>query len=193
MPSKRCATLARRGGNCSSPAVTNRMAWQSRCGIQVQASHPRILTAYSRLSTPRNRAVWGLGCRSAGRSSKRITDDCGRALTCHVALSLASLPRLIRPPHREWRRKMAVDGDEDNKVEEQPGFLAQVQTVLNVLPTYTWYAAPSGALTFVNKRPADYLGLPEDHPLRFGIDIGAQWDDWVPLLHPDDQEEARQY
>jgi hypothetical protein len=45
----------------------------------------------------------------------------------------------------------------------------------------------------VNRQTADYLGLPEDHPLRFGIDIGAQWDDWVPLLHPDDQEEARQY
>jgi PAS domain-containing protein len=88
---------------------------------------------------------------------------------------------------------MAVDGDEGNGAKQQPGFLAQVQTVLNVLPTYTWYAAPSGALTFVNKRTADYLGLPEDHPLRFGTDTGAQWDDWVPLLHPDDQEEARKY
>src|ERR1700680_1978333 len=143
MPSRRCATSAKRSGNCSSAPVTNRMACQSRCEIQVRASRRRLLSACSRLSTPRNRAVWGLGCRSAGRLSKRITDDCGRALTCHVALSLASLPRLIRPPHREWRRKMAVDGGEDNKVEEQPGFLAQVQTVLNVLPTYTWYGAPS--------------------------------------------------
>jgi PAS domain S-box-containing protein len=84
-------------------------------------------------------------------------------------------------------------GSEGNKAEEQPGFLAQVQTVLNVLPAYTWYAAPSGALTFVNRRTAGYLGLPQDHPLRFGIDIGAQWDDWVPLLHPDDREEARKY
>ena len=88
---------------------------------------------------------------------------------------------------------MAVDGDEGNKAEEQSGFLAQLQAILNVLPAYTWYAASSGALIFVNRRTADYLGLPEDHPLRFGIDIGAQWDDWVPLLHPDDQEEARQY
>jgi PAS domain S-box-containing protein len=45
----------------------------------------------------------------------------------------------------------------------------------------------------VNKRQADFLGVPKDHPLRFGIDIGAQWDDWVPLLHPDEHEEARQY
>jgi PAS domain S-box-containing protein len=70
-------------------------------------------------------------------------------------------------------------------------FVAQLQAILNVLPMYTWYAAPSGALTFVNKRTADYLGIPKDHPLRFGVDIGAQWDDWVPLLHPDDHEESR--
>ena len=61
-----------------------------------------------------------------------------------------------------------------------------------MIPAYTWYAAPSGGLTFVNKRTADYLGLPKDHPLRFGIDIGAQWDAHIPFLHPDDQEGARQ-
>jgi hypothetical protein len=38
-----------------------------------------------------------LGCRSAGRLSQRMADDCGRALTCHAALSLASLRRLIPP------------------------------------------------------------------------------------------------
>jgi signal transduction histidine kinase len=85
------------------------------------------------------------------------------------------------------------DGSEGKKAEVQPGFMAQVQAILNVLPAYTWYAAPRGALTFVNTRTADYLGIPNDHPLRFGIDIGAQWDDWVPLLHPDDREEARKY
>jgi C4-dicarboxylate-specific signal transduction histidine kinase/PAS domain-containing protein len=84
-------------------------------------------------------------------------------------------------------------GSEGKKAEVQPGFMAQVQAILNVLPTYTWYAAPRGALTFVNTRTADYLGILNDHPLRIGIDIGAQWDDWVPLLHPDDQEEARKY
>jgi PAS domain S-box-containing protein len=84
-------------------------------------------------------------------------------------------------------------GSEGKKAEVRPGFLAQVQAILNVLPAYTWYAAPRGALTFVNTRTADYLGIPNDHPLRSGIDIGAQWDDWVPLLHPDDQEEARKY
>jgi PAS domain S-box-containing protein len=75
--------------------------------------------------------------------------------------------------------------------EVQPGFVAQLQATLNVIPAHTWYAAPSGDLTFVNKRTADYLGLPKDHPLRFGIDIGAQWDAHIPLLHPGDQEESR--
>jgi PAS domain S-box-containing protein len=70
-------------------------------------------------------------------------------------------------------------------------FAAQLQATLNMIPAYAWYAAPSGGLTFVNKRTADYLGLPEDHPLRFGIDIGAPWDAHIPLLHPDDQEESR--
>ena len=70
-------------------------------------------------------------------------------------------------------------------------FAAQLQATLNVIPAYTWYAAPSGGLTFVNKRTADFLGLPKDHPLRFGIDIGAQWDAHIPLLHPDDREESR--
>src|SRR5258708_29693626 len=96
-----------------------------------------------------------------------------------------------RSKHKTRRRKMTVDVDEGKKAEEQSRFLAQLQASLNVIPAYTWYAAPSGGLTFVNKRTADYLGLPKDHPLRFGIDIGAQWDAHIPLLHPDDREESR--
>jgi PAS domain S-box-containing protein len=68
---------------------------------------------------------------------------------------------------------------------------AQLRATLEVTPAYTWYADPSGALTFVNKRLADYLGLPKDHPLRFGIATGAAWDSHTALLHPDDQEESR--
>jgi PAS domain S-box-containing protein len=86
---------------------------------------------------------------------------------------------------------MTVDIDEGKKAEEQPGFAERLQATLNVIPAYTWYAAPSGGLTFVNKRTADYLGLPKDHPLRLGIDIGARWDAHIPLLHPDDREESR--
>src|SRR6266481_9548232 len=79
---------------------------------------------------------------------------------------------------------MAADGKVANAE-------AQLQATLNVIPAYTWYALPSGALTFVNERTADYLGLAKDHPLRFGIDTGAEWDSHIPLLHPDDHEETR--
>ena len=68
---------------------------------------------------------------------------------------------------------------------------AQVRATLNMIPAYTWYAAPSGALTFVNERFADYLGLANDHPLRSGADTGAAWDSHLPLLHLDDREETR--
>ncbi len=86
----------------------------------------------------------------------------------------------------------SVDVDEGMKAEEQSRFLAQLRATLNVLPAYTWYAAPSGALAFVNKRTADYLGLPKDHPLRFGIDVGAQWDAHLPFVHPDDRAETQE-
>jgi PAS domain S-box-containing protein len=75
--------------------------------------------------------------------------------------------------------------------QQHPGLEAQLQATLNVIPAYTWYALPSGALTFVNERTGNYLGLPKDHPLRFGIDTGAEWDAHIPLLHPDDREESR--
>jgi PAS domain S-box-containing protein len=84
------------------------------------------------------------------------------------------------------KKSASNDGDR-----QQVANLAQLQTTLNVIPSYAWYTAPSGGLTFVNKRTGDYLGLPKDHPLRFGIDIGVPWDAHIPLLHPDDQEESR--
>src|SRR6478672_7950530 len=68
---------------------------------------------------------------------------------------------------------------------------AQLQATLDIIPAFTWLAEPSGALLFVNSRCADYLGLPKDHPLRFGTDTGAAWDSHIPFLHPDDHEEMR--
>jgi PAS domain S-box-containing protein len=68
---------------------------------------------------------------------------------------------------------------------------AQLQATLDMIPAFTWYAEPSGALLFVNSRCADYLGLPQDHPLRFGTDRGSAWDSHIPFLHPDDHEEMR--
>ena len=81
--------------------------------------------------------------------------------------------------------------NDNNRRQKAPTNPVQLQATLNVIPAFTWYAASSGGLTFVNKRTADYLGLPKDHPLRFGIDIGVQWDAHIPLLHPDDHEETR--
>ena len=87
---------------------------------------------------------------------------------------------------------MTVDPYDGKKAEERSRFLAQLRATLNVLPAYTWYAAPSGGLTFVNKRTAEYLGLPKDHPLLFGIDVGAQWDAHLPFVHPDDRAETQE-
>ena len=94
-------------------------------------------------------------------------------------------------PGLTW--SVGSDGSDGKNAQVHPGFMAQVQAILNVLPAYIWYGAPSGSLTFVNKRQADFLGVPKDHPVRFGIDIGAQWDAHIPFLHPDDQEEGRKY
>src|SRR5579862_1473710 len=66
-------------------------------------------------------------------------------------------------------------------------FATQLRRTLNAIPAYTWYALPSGALTFMDERSADFHGLPEDHPLRLGIDTGATWGS---LIHPDDYDEA---
>ena len=130
------------------------------------------------MASPTNAGVnlWA----AAERFMSREGDGGEEALSSRkqeLRLLVEAIPALVR--------RAGPDGNVD--------FVAQLQAILNVVPTYTWYAAPSGALTFVNKRTGDYLGLPKDHPLRFGIDISAQWDDWVPLLHPDDQEESRKY
>ena len=68
---------------------------------------------------------------------------------------------------------------------------AQLRTTLNTVPAFTWYSVPSGTLTFVNHRYADYLGLASDHPLRFGVETGVAWDTHLQLLHPDDHESSR--
>jgi hypothetical protein len=75
---------------------------------------------------------------------------------------------------------MVVTGFDVNGVLHQHSPLeAQLQATLNIVPAYTWYALPNGALTFVNERTADSLGLPGDHPLRSGIGTGADWDSHI--------------
>jgi PAS domain S-box-containing protein len=68
---------------------------------------------------------------------------------------------------------------------------AQLQATLNLVPTHAWYAAPGGALRFLNERAADYGGLPKDHPFRSGAGAGDAWDLHVAFLHPDDHDETR--
>jgi PAS domain S-box-containing protein len=81
--------------------------------------------------------------------------------------------------------------DANGALHEHSPLEPQLQATLNLVPAHVWYALPGGALTFVNERTADYLGLAKDHPLRFGVDTGAGWDSHLALLHPDDREETR--
>ena len=81
--------------------------------------------------------------------------------------------------------------DANGALDVHSPFWAQLQATLNVLPAHAFYALPNGALTFLNARLADYLGLPKDHPLRSGTDTGTEWDSHISFLHPDDREGTR--
>ena len=82
-------------------------------------------------------------------------------------------------------------GDFVDNTQRHPPLRAELQTALNLIPAFAWCCNASGGLTFLNERGSDYLGLPKDHPIRHGIDTGAEWDSHISLLHPDDHEEAR--
>ena len=164
-------------GNAELAGCSSRTFESDQPGHWVAAYGGRLLAPY-RLLTGRKMLVLHYRTYSGAR--------CGGARRVQPVGGLGT-----SSIHKTRRRKMTVDIDDGKKAEERPGFVAQLQAILNVIPAYTWYAAPSGGLTFVNKRTADYLGLAKDHPLRFGIDIGAQWDAHIPFLHPDDREEAR--
>src|SRR6476661_10100121 len=99
--------------------------------------------------------------------------------------------RQVSRIEKEQRDKEVQQRIESPLAQRPTPLLAELQVALNRIPAHTWYANPSGGLTFVNERCSDYLGLPKDHPLRLGIDTGAAWDSHIPFLHPDDHEEAR--
>ena len=40
----------------------------------------------------------------------------------------------------------------DNAIQRRPPLRAELQAALNLIPAHTWYAVPSGALTFLNER-----------------------------------------
>jgi formate hydrogenlyase transcriptional activator len=99
--------------------------------------------------------------------------------------------RQVSSIENEQRHKEVQQRINSTLSPRRPPLLEELQVALNLIPAHVWYANPSGALTFLNERGSDYLGLPKDHPFRFGIDTGAEWDSHIPLLHPDDQEETR--
>jgi hypothetical protein len=89
---------------------------------------------------------------------------------------------------------MVVTGfDVNGALHQHSPLEAQLQASLNIVPAHAWYACPHGALTFVNERTADYLGLPKDHPLRFGTGTGAETMDAETLqnLIGDTEKRAR--
>jgi hypothetical protein len=86
---------------------------------------------------------------------------------------------------------VTVDVDKGKKAEERPKFLTQLHAHSKCDSGLCLVCGSVRRLTFVNKRTADYLGLPKDPLLRFGIDTGAQWDAHIPLLHPNEREESR--
>src|SRR5437899_7760955 len=99
--------------------------------------------------------------------------------------------RQVSSIENEQRYKEVQQRIDSTLSQRRPPLLEELQVALNLIPAHVWYANPSGAVTFLNERGSDYLGLPQDHPLRFGIDTGAEWDSHIPLLHPDDHEETR--
>ena len=68
-----------------------------------------------------------------------------------------------------------------------PPVEANLQMTLNALPTQAWYARAAGALAFVNRATADYLGLSADHPLRSAAGFETPWDGQLTFLHPEDR------
>jgi|GEM_PF-6864894 len=56
----------------------------------------------------------------------------------------------------------------------------QLRATLNLVPAHAWDAVPSSALTLVNERCADYLGLSKDNPLRTETVTEAAWDSHHP-------------
>ena len=70
--------------------------------IRVRDWRQQLSSASSRPSTRPSRAVWGWACRSAGRSSKRTADDCGRARMCPAAPSFTLGCLSTRAAHRDW-------------------------------------------------------------------------------------------
>src|SRR2546423_4265893 len=86
---------------------------------------------------------------------------------------------------RHWRNT----GQQRARMNDHPS--KELKAAFDLIPVHVWYANPSGGLTFVNKRSAEYRGLSNDHPLRLASETGTAWDSHLSVLHPDDHDHAR--
>jgi PAS domain S-box-containing protein len=172
-------------GGSDTPATLAIQAGET-CWIKAVADSPLVVPVRAAALNRGYTSVLSLPVKSGGRLFGALTiyaDDPGK-------LDEPIVERL-----REWSDLFALRVKtlrfHEEALKKSPPLEEQLRATLDVIPAYTWYADPSGALTFVNGRTADYLGLPKDHPLRSGIATGAAWDAHIPLLHPDDHEESR--
>jgi len=110
----------------------------------------------------------------------------GRATPRKGTYGLMGDALMVKPSQNDADR---TDGSNiDCASGQEPSFAAQLRKTLNTIPAYTWYAVPSGTLTLVNERYANYLGLDKDDPLRLGVEVDVPWDTHIQLVHPDDHE-----
>jgi PAS domain S-box-containing protein len=119
----------------------------------------------------------------------------------HVDVCLRSMdPENCTPVELIAFRHTPTDGDElwlftalhlHASTQQHPPLEAQLQATLNVIPIQAWYATPSGVLIFVNEAAAAYLGLPQPHHLRIGMDVGGTWDSHLAFLHPEDRAHTK--
>lgn len=118
-------------------------------------------------------------------------------------LTSSDFPLLLKWLSKEHVKQWWNDGDEtleqvaQHYGEEEEGLerfiLVEVEdNGEKPVGYFQHYFIPDGLIgidQFIGE--GDYLGLPEDHPLRFGTNTGADWDAHVVFLHPDDREQTR--
>jgi PAS domain S-box-containing protein len=128
-------------------------------------------------------------CRNEAKMPQQITPSKSLAYDALGVRSRLTKRRYLEEPFPIGVRQQRPGNRQKLIMNDSPE--ARLKINLDAIPAQTWYATSAGALTFVNQRTAEYLGLPEDHPLRFGVDTGAGWDSHLKLLHPEDHEQTR--
>jgi len=137
--------------------------------------------------------------RPRAKAAWQHSQSCGTPL--HVGVCLRSIDSENGTPVEliAFRHNL-IDGCElwlftalhlHASTQRHPSLEAQLQATLNVIPIQTWYATPSGVLIFVNEAAAEYLGLPQPHHLRFGMDVGGTWDSHLAFVHSEDHAHTR--